>query len=106
MIYPPHTVPTDVPADLPPLTAEHMHRAFKVLAYPHTTFDATMADPLRRQIVTICAKSLCRQDYEHTTQRTVVPEHRVRLGVDGHPIGWITTLADGPRAPITQPPLF
>ena len=103
MIRPAHTLHE---ADLPPVTDDHLHRAFEVLAYRHTTFDAAMADPLRRQIVTICAKSLNRQDYEHTTQRTVVPERRIRLGVDGHPIGWVTHMTDGPRAPITQPPLF
>lgn len=93
-------------ADLPPITDEHLHRAFEVLAYRNTTFDAAMANPIRRQIVTICAKRLRTQDYEHTTQRTVVPERRIVLGVDGHPIGWVTHMADGPRAPITQPPLF
>jgi hypothetical protein len=91
---------------MPPVTADHLHRAFEVLAYRGTTFDAAMADPLRRQVLTICAKSLLRHDYEQTTRRTVVPERRIRLGVDGHPIGWVTHMADGPRAPITQPPLF
>ena len=103
MIRPAHTLHE---ADLPPVTDDHLHRAFEVLAYRHTTFDAAMADPLRRQIVTICAKSLRTIDYEHTTQRTVVPERRIVLGADGHPIGWVTHMADGPRAPITQPPLF
>ena len=88
------------------VTPDHLRRAYAVLAYRGTTFDAVMADPLLRQIVTICAKSLCRMDYERTTQRTVVPEHRVRLGTDGQPNGWITCMAEGPRAPITQPTLF
>ena len=93
-------------AELPPLTQDHLQRAFQVLAYRGTTFDAAMANPLRRQIITLCAKRLRFIEYERTTQRTVVPERRVRLGVDGHPIGWTTRMAEGPRGDAPQSPLF
>ena len=93
-------------ADLPPLTDDHMRRAYEVLAYRGTTFEAAMADDLRRQVMTICAKSLRTVDFERTAQRTVVPERRIRLGVDGHPVGWVTHMADGPLVDTKQTPLF
>lgn len=45
-------------------------------------------------------------EWERTTQRTVVPVKRVKLGVDGHPIGWCTQMVNGPRAAIQQPDLL
>lgn len=93
-------------SDLPPITEDYMRRAFAVLAYRGITFEAAMADDVRRQVMTICAKSLRTIDFERSTQRTVVPERRVRLGTDGHPVGWVTRMTDGPREAITQPPLF
>ena len=45
-------------------------------------------------------------EWERTTQRTVVPVKRIKLGVDGHPIGWCTQMVNGPRAAIQQPDLL
>ena len=90
----------------PPLSDDYLQRAFVLLAYRCTTFTAAMADPLRRQIMHVCAKRLLAMDMEHNTVRTVVPERRIRLGVDGHPIGWCTQMVAGPRVAVRQVDFF
>ena len=92
--------------DMPAITESDLKRAYAVLCYRGTTFDLAMADPLRAQIIRTCATRLVAIDFESHTLRTVVPERRIRLGVDGHPIGWVTRMAEGPRTAIQQPPLF
>lgn len=91
---------------LPPVTQDHLHRAFVVLAYRDTTFEQAMADHVRRQVLHTCASHLRTQDYERTTKRTVEPIRRIKLGADGHPIGWCTQMTNGPRVAITQPDFF
>lgn len=91
---------------LPPVTQDYLQRAFVVLAYSDTTFEQAMADPVRRQVLHTCASRLRTQDYERTTKRTVEPIRRIKLGADGHPIGWCTQMTNGPRVAITQPDFF
>lgn len=91
---------------LPPVTQDHLQRAVVVLAYRDTTFEQAMADPVRRQVLHTCASHLRTQDYEHTTKRTVEPIRRIKLGADGHPIGWCTQVVPGKRTSIQQPDFF
>ena len=62
-------------------------------------------DTLRR-VIEIKARQLRTDAWEATQVRTVVPVRRIRLGVDGHPIGWCTQMAPGGHEPILQPDLL
>lgn len=93
-------------AELPPITEHQLRTALQKLHWTHLTYDQVMADPIRSKVVEVCAHQLRRDEFDRTTRRTVVPVKRVRLGVDGHPIGWCTQMAPGPRVSITQPDLL
>jgi len=92
------------PADLPPVTDAHRRRAHALLAM-RCNFSQAMADPIKARIVECCAAGLRTKDWEHDHKRTVVPVRRVRLGVDGHPVGWATQRVMSGFTPITQPEL-
>ena len=97
------TAPAD---DMPPVTDAHLRTAFAKLRWPNLTYDQVMADPVRSKVVQACAHQLRRQEWERTHARTVEPVKRVRLGADGHPIGWCTQAAPGAHVRITTPDLF
>lgn len=92
--------------DIPPVTDDHRQRAFVILSLSGWTYEMAMANEIKRRIIECCAARLRTMDWEHSQERVVYPVHRVRLGVDGHPIGWCTQLANGPLRSITQPKLF
>lgn len=92
--------------DMPPVTEEHRQRAFVILALKGWTYEMAMADSLKRRVIECCASRLRTIDWEHSQERVVYPVRRVKLGVDGHPIGWCTQLVNGPMRPIEQPQLI
>jgi len=94
-----HTTP-------PPITPEHLQTAFVRVALPGWTFDAAMQDEHRRKLIVTCAHAIRTREWERTQKRTVVPVKRVRLGADGHPIGWCTQMGAGPLVPVLQPELI
>lgn len=94
------------PADLPPVTEEHLHAAFTAMRWYGWGYNAAMREPMLRKQVECRAAIMRTAEWERTTQRTVVPVKRVKLGVDGHPIGWCTQMVNGPRAAIQQPDLL
>lgn len=92
--------------DMPPVTDDHRHRAFEILAMRGVTFEMAMADEFRRRVIECCAARLRFLDFQQTNERTVEPVRRVQLGADGHPIGWCTQMVPSNFTPITQPPLI
>ena len=91
--------------DMPPVTPAHLQRAFTQMRYPGMNFEQAMANPIKRRCIEVYAHALRTREWEATHRRTVVPVPRVRLGVDGHPIGHITDMVRGPYERITQPSL-
>lgn len=90
------------PADLPPVTEEHLRAAFVAMRWVGARYDYSMAIPFLRKQVECRAAIMRTAEWERTTKRTVVPVKRVRLGVDGHPIGWCTQMVPGPRVDVRQ----
>ena len=92
--------------DLPAITDDHRQRAFVILAMRNCSFSAAMQDHARARIIEVCASKLRTDDWLRTQARSVVPVRRVRLGADGHPMGWCTQMASGPLVPELQSNLF
>jgi len=100
------TQPPPLPADLPPVTDAHLQAAYTAMRWYGWSYTAAMRDPVLRKLVECRAATMRTAEWERTTQRTVVPHKRVKLGVDGHPIGWCTQMVNGPHAAIQQPDLL
>ena len=91
--------------DMPEVTDTHRRAAFVALRWMGRYEDAISA-PFRAQLIEAKAAWLRTTEWERTTQRTVVPVHRIRLGADGHPIGWSTEITHGPSTQAHQPDLL
>lgn len=91
---------------LPPVTDAHRQAAFAAMAWRGCTYTQAMACPVKSRVIECRAAQLRTQEWERTTQRTVVRVPRVRLGADGHPMGWCTQMVPGPRVAIQQPDLL
>lgn len=96
-------MPTRTTTELPPVTDAHRRAAFEAMGWAGWTYEAARADKTRRQVLEVRAHQIRTDEWLATQQRTVVPVHRCRPGVDGHPTKWCTQLAKGPLAPVTQP---
>ena len=83
------------PYTLPEITDAHRLAAFNAMRWTGWTFEAAMAYDLRRRLIEARAKHLRTEEWRATQQRSVVPVKRVRLGSDGHPIGWATQMTRG-----------
>ena len=94
------------PADLPPVTEVHLQAAFTAMRWYGWGYNAAMRDPVLRKQVEWRATLMRNEEWKRTTQRTVVPVPRIKLGVDGHPVGWCMQMVNGPRAAIQQPDLL
>jgi len=92
--------------DMPPITQDHLQTAFMRVALKGWTFDAAMSDPVRRHVIVACAHAIRTREWERTQRRSVEAVRRVRLGLDGHPIGWCTQLAQSQLVPVSQPELI
>jgi len=96
-------------SDMPPVTDEHRQHAYLVLRPAGVSFTAAMTLPQHdtlRRVIEAKAHQLRTDAWETTQKRTVVPVPRVRLGVDGHPVGWCTQMAATGFEPVLQPNLF
>ena len=95
--------------DMPPVTEAHRQHAYILLRPKGISYTAAMTlpenDTLRRGIEARAHK-LRTDAWLETQQRTVVPVPRVKLGVDGHPIGWCTQMAPSSYQPNLQPDLL
>lgn len=88
--------------DMPPVTQSHLRRAYEQMKLPGLTFEQAMAIDTRRRCIEAYAHALRTREWETTHMRCVVPVRRVRLGADGHPIGWCTEMAPGAWTPVVQ----
>lgn len=93
-------------AELPPVTDAHRRAAFAAMAWAGWTYEAAMASDTRRRAVEARAHRIRKDEWLASQRRTVVPVHRCRPGLDGHPMKWCTQLAPGPMVPETQPDLL
>ena len=91
---------------LPPVTDAHRLAAFAAMRWTGCTYAQAMACAVKSRVIECRAAQLRTQEWERTTQRTVVPVRRVRLGVDGHPMGWCTQMAPGARVSTMQNDFF
>ena len=91
---------------MPPVTPDHLQRAFIIMAYRGWTFEAAMADDTKRAVLVCCAHQLRTLDWMATQQRTVEPVKRCRPGADGHPVKWATQMVMGDWTPKCQSDLL
>ena len=91
---------------LPPVTDAHRLAAFAAMRWASCTYAQAMACTVKSRVIECRAAQLRTQEWERTTKRTVVPVRRLRLGADGHPMGWCTQMAQGNYQPITEPDFF
>jgi hypothetical protein len=90
-------------ATVPPITAEHLQRAFEAMHWPGWTFDAAMANDMRRRLV-VCRAHLLRTR-EWLASLPPGPTQcvrRVRLNAQGEVDGWCTQAVMGPRSETPQ----
>ena len=100
------TMQTTHSTALPPVTDAHRQAAFAAMHWAGRTYQQAMADPVQGRVIESRAAHIRTQEWERTTQRTVVPVRRVRLGADGHPVGWCTQMVPGPRVATPQVDFF
>lgn len=93
---------------LPPVTQHHLLHAYAIIRPIGVSFEAAMQRPecaTLRKVIECKAAMLRTEAWKATQIRTVVPVRRMRLGADGHPMGWCTQMAPGAYEPILQPEL-
>lgn len=101
-------MPNTTPDDLPPVTLQHLHHAYLVIRPVGVSFDAAMNHPAHavlRKVIQCKAAQLRTDAWKAACQRVVKPVRRIRLGVDGHPVGWATQMAMAGFEPVIQPEL-
>ncbi len=79
---------------MPPVTDAHRRAAFVALRWMGRYEDAVSA-PFRAQLIEAKAACIRTDEWKRTTQRTVERVPRCVLGVDGHPIGYVTQMVPG-----------
>jgi hypothetical protein len=88
--------------DMPEVTDTHRRQAYEVMRWWGWSFDAAMADRTLRALIEAKAAWLRTTEWERTTKRTVQRVPRIVMGTDGHPIGYVSQLVQGQRAPTNQ----
>ena len=89
----------------PPVTQAHIEAAFAAMRWYGWSFTAAMREPVLRRQVECRAAIIRTAEWEQTTRRTVIPVKRIKLGADGHPIGWCTQMVNGPLVSNPEPSL-
>lgn len=87
---------------LPVVTETHRLAAFELLCIHGHTYTSAMLDAQHAKLINACAAQIRTREFIRTTRRTVVPVKRIRLGSDGHPMGWCTQMAPGALAVTAQ----
>jgi hypothetical protein len=77
------------------VTPEHLRAAFESMAWKGWTFEAAMANDMRRRLLECRATSMAAREQQATRQRETV--RRVRLDERGQVAGWCTQIVMGPR---------
>ena len=83
------------PCSLPDVTQAHRLAAFNAMHWTGWTYECAMAYDLRRRLIEARATHMRTEEWKSTQRRSVEPVKRVRLGSDGHPIGWATQMTRG-----------
>lgn len=79
----------------PHITEAHRRAAFAAMAWKGWTFEAAMANDMRRRLIECRAVCIAAREREATHQRETV--RRVRLDERGEVAGWCTQIVMGPR---------
>lgn len=82
-------------AAMPPITHAHLQRAFEAMAWKGWTYEAAMANDMRRRLVECRATCMAAREHQATRQRETV--RRVHLDERGQVAGWCTQIVMGPR---------
>lgn len=82
-------------ADLPPITHAHLRAAFEAMHWPGWTFDAAMANDMRRRLVVCRAHQLRTREWLASATPTNQPVRRVRLDAQGQVADWCTQIVMG-----------
>ena len=88
--------------DLPPITQEHLQQAFEAMHWPGWTFEAAMANDMRRRLVVCRAHQLRTRQWLATLEPTTSTVKRVRLDAQGQVAAWCTQAVMGPRQATPQ----
>ncbi len=89
-------------APLPPLTHEHLQRAFEAMHWAGWSFESAMANDMRRRLIVCRAHQLRTREWLATHPATQQCVRRVRLNAQGQVDGWCTQAVMGPRAETPQ----
>ena len=87
---------------LPDVTDADRQAAFERFALHstrHPNLSAAMAAPVTARVINTMALQARTDAWKAAHQRKVVPVHRCKPGVDGHPVKWATQLVYGEWAP-------
>ena len=93
---------TSAHPERPPLTADHLQRAFEAMHWTGWTLDAAMANDMRRRLITCRAHQMCTREWLATLQPTTQHIKRVRLDAQGNIAAWCTQAVMGPREATPQ----
>jgi hypothetical protein len=87
----------------PPITPEHLKRAFEAMHWPGWTFDTAMKNDMRRRLIVCRAHQLRTRDWlaslPPASKQCV---RRVQLDAQGQVAGWCTQAVMGPRTETPQ----
>ncbi len=89
-------------AEMPEVTQAHRQEAFGRMKWNGWTYEAAMKFDMRKRLVECLAHHIRTQEWMAKTNRSVQHVKRVRLGIDGHPVGWATQIVMGPRVQTIQ----
>jgi len=90
-------------AAMPAITQEHLQRAFEAMHWPGWTFDAAMANDMRRRLVVCRAHQLRTREWlASLPPGPTQAVRRVRLNAQGEVDGWCTQAVMGPRTETPQ----
>ena len=89
-------------AAMPPITQQHLQRAFEAMHWPGWTYEAALANDMRRRLVVCRAHQLRTQEWLASLDPTTQQVRRVRLDAQGQVAGWCTQAVMGPRTETPQ----
>jgi hypothetical protein len=91
---------------IPPVTQAHRRAAFEAMHWAGWTFDAAMANDMRRRLIESRAHQMRTSEYCQAINPTPQAVRRVRLDARGNVQSWCTQIVMGPRTATAQPDLL
>lgn len=88
---------------MPPITQAQLQAAFAAMHWKGWTFEAAMANDMRRRLVVARAHQIRTREWLASLDTTTAVVRRVRLDAQGQVAGWCTQAVMGPRQATQQP---